>query len=176
MFSRNLGLGLFMSEKAKRNDRLARYYGELIGPAEANRRRAAGAQYIVRVNSNQYIDGEGYPQQHGRYANDGGRKNNAHIGTSINKCESTGTHWVSILARKSIKAGHEVYVPYGRNYPRSWRNETKPEISTNSPEIYNVEYNSNGKDKDKRPILDSGATHSVTPYTNQLINKTNGNI
>ena len=39
-----------------------------------------------------------------------------------------------------------------------------------------MEYNSNDKDKDKRPILDSGSTHSVTPYINQLINKNNGNF
>ena len=38
------------------------------------------------------------------------------------------------------------------------------------PEINNIEYDSNGKDKDKRPILDTGASHCITPYINDLIN------
>ena len=123
------GLGLFMREKAKKNDRLARYYGELIGPEEADRRKAAGAQYIVRANSKQYIDAQGYPQQRGCYANDGGPRNNARIATTVNKCATTGECWVSVLARKGIKPDGEVYVPYGVGYNRPWRRAASPAMA-----------------------------------------------
>ena len=115
------GMGLFMCERAKKGERIARYYGELIGPEETKRRRETGAQYILRASSKQFLDAEAYIHQRGRYANDGGRKNNARISTVVNKCPVTGLHWVSILARKTILPGQEVYVPYGRDFKRPWR-------------------------------------------------------
>ena len=41
---------------------------------------------------------------------------------------------------------------------------------THVHEANNVEYDENGKDKDRRPILDSGASHCITPYISDLIN------
>ena len=120
------GDGLFVREKAKKDDRIARYYGELIGPEEAARRRANGAQYLVEANSKQWIDAAEFKQQQGCYANDGGKANNARISTKVNRCGVTGVHWVSVLARKSIKAEGEVFVPYGSDFKRPWRTKTTP--------------------------------------------------
>ena len=114
-------MGLFTCERVKKDERIARYYGELIGPEETARRRAAGAQYIVRANSKQFLDAEAYVRQRGRYANDGGVLNNARISTTVNTCPVTGMHWVSILTRRTIQPGREIYVPYGRDFKRSWR-------------------------------------------------------
>ena len=50
-----------------------------VGPEEAAARKAAGAQYIVRANAKQFLDAEAHPDQRGRYANDGGKQNNARI-------------------------------------------------------------------------------------------------
>ena len=52
----DIGKGLFLCEKTKAKDHISRYYGELIDATEASRRVAAGSQYIVTTNSNQYID------------------------------------------------------------------------------------------------------------------------
>ena len=123
------GTGLFMAEKAKKNERIARYYGELIGPEEAEKRQAAGAQYIVRANAKQYLDAECYPNQRGRYANDGGARNNARISTTLNVCAITGLHWVSILARRAIPSGAEVLVPYGRSFRRAWKSSAPPAMA-----------------------------------------------
>ena len=116
-------MGLFMVEKARPGERIARYYGELIDAVETARRRANGAQYIVRINSNQFIDAGNHKNQRGCYANDGGRDNNAKIsvGPTPNRCPVTGEYWVSITAKRAIKAGAEVFVPYGRDYKRPWR-------------------------------------------------------
>ena len=57
-------------------------------------------------------------QRRGYYTNDGGKKNNAKIATTVNKCDITGEHWVSIIAKKTIKPNAEVHVPYGRNFAR----------------------------------------------------------
>jgi hypothetical protein len=127
----NAGKGLFMRERAKPKDRIARYYGELIGPAEATARIAAGAQYIVQANSKQFIDAARYMCQRGCYANDGGKKNNAKIATTVNRCDVTGEYWVSIIAKKTIKTTAEVYVPYGRSFARPWRKEAAPAMACN---------------------------------------------
>ena len=42
--------------------------------------------------------------------------------------------------------------------------------STCHPEVNQIEYDVHGKDKDKRPILDSGASHCITPYLSDLTN------
>ena len=123
------GLGLFMLETAKAGERVARYYGELLGPKEAAIRKAAGSQYILRANSKQFIDAAAHPDQRGRYANDGGKNNNARIATTVNTCPITGMHWVSITARKRIRAGDEVLVPYGRSFERPWRAKAAPAMA-----------------------------------------------
>ena len=115
------GNGLYTKEKAVKGDRVARYYGELIDAAEANKRKEAGAQYIVRVNSQQFLDAEHFPAQRGRYANDGGVRNNAKIATKLNQCPITKAYWVSIIAKRTIQPEHEVYVSYGRSFARAWK-------------------------------------------------------
>ena len=113
-------MGLFMCERARKDDRIARYYGELIGPEEAGKRRAAGAQYIMQANAQQFLDAAAYKNQRGCYANDGGTRNNARLSKTVNTCPVTGMHWVSILARKTIQPTREVCVPYGRDFKRPW--------------------------------------------------------
>ena len=43
------------------------------------------------------------------------------------------------------------------------------------PEVNQIEYDIHGKDKDRRPILDSGASHCITPFVNDLTNTTTRN-
>ena len=114
------GDGLYLRERAKSGERIARYYGELIDADEAERRAKAGAQYIVQANARQFIDARHYPEQRGRYANDGGPNNNAKIATKVNRCPDTGEYWVSILAKRTIQPDSEVYVPYGHKFRRAW--------------------------------------------------------
>ena len=45
----------------------------------------------------------------------------------------------------------------------------------NQIESNQIQYDSNGKDKDKRPILDTGASHCITPFTNDLVKINTGN-
>ena len=123
------GDGLFVKEKAKKGERIARYYGELIDAEEAEKRIKAGAQYIVQANAKEFIDAQDYPQQRGRYANDGGIRNNAKIATKINKCPDTGEYWVSILAKKTIQPNSEVYVPYGHKFRRAWAQTPLPAMA-----------------------------------------------
>ena len=112
------GNGLWMCEKAKKGDRIARYYGELIGPEEAMLRKRAGAQYILRVNANQYLDGETFKNQQGCYANDGGPgtgRNHVKLAQGTpNRCPITGVHWVSITTKRTIGDGEKVFVSYGK--------------------------------------------------------------
>ena len=46
-----VGMDLFMLEKVKKNERVSRYYRELIGPTELEVRKSHGTEYIVRVNT-----------------------------------------------------------------------------------------------------------------------------
>ena len=56
------------------------------------------------------------------------------LATTINTCASTGLHWVSVLARKTIPAASEVYVPYGKAFPRPWRKaNTTPAMMIAAP-------------------------------------------
>ena len=92
-----------MRERACKDDRVARYYGELIGPQEAARRVAAGTRYIVQANARHFLDAEAVKNQRGCYANDNGPKNNAHIATKINTCPDTGMSWVSVTSTRKLR-------------------------------------------------------------------------
>ena len=50
------------------------------------------------------------------------------------------------------------------------------ETDSEDSEINTLIYDKSGKDKDRRPLLDSGATHHVTPYQQLLHNRQNTNI
>ena len=122
------GLGLFLLETAHKNDRVAKYSGELISKEEAHRRHKNGNCYIMQINKRQALDASKDPQFKGKRINSGGReawRNNARIrcNGSYQICPTTGRKWVSIKADKTIPPYSEIFMPYGTSW--KWQSPQK---------------------------------------------------
>ncbi|MFP5471346.1 MAG: SET domain-containing protein [Bacteroidia bacterium] len=111
------GKGLFTLENISKGELVVEYKGEIITDKEANRRAANDDAYgyMFYINKKHCIDAYYTPQHKARYANDAdglGRtknlKNNSVYEIVGKKC--------FIKATKSIKAGEEIFVSYGKEY------------------------------------------------------------
>ena len=109
------GMGLFMCERARKGERIARYTGEIITTEEAQRRTS---QYILKVNASTAIDAEADMMCAGRWINTCKGKNNAKPNAlgRLTKHQPTGKWYVSIEATKTIKPGEEIFMPYGKSF------------------------------------------------------------
>ena len=125
------GLGLFMTERAIAGDRIAVYGGDIISADEL---AATDSNYIVFVNSKQYLDGKRIiPGHKGRYINYGGSgpnsKNNAKL--RISRCaywnDKADCYRVAIYATKPIEPNEEIFMPYGRGWKWPWQLKAKPQ-------------------------------------------------
>lgn len=114
------GLGLFASADFRRGDRIVRLTGPVFSHEEADRRAARtkrGDTYFLAVDEG-VMDVRGP----GQYANDAvgmarvpGCRNNSRFVQ-----EEDG---VWLVATGTIRAGEEVFVPYGRSYWSAKREE-----------------------------------------------------
>ena len=109
------GLGLFMLEKAKAEDRVAIYSGILLTKEQAD---CSTSKYIVKIGK-YYLDGECTSQAVGRYVNYAlANKANARLraGTKPTWDPLRRRWWISIRAKKTIKPNEEIKIPYGQAY------------------------------------------------------------
>ena len=115
------GLGLFMQETAKRNDRVAIYSGDLLTKEDAEK---STSKYIMQVGPH-YLDGEKVHHAVGRYINYApAARANARIRARSKPMwdEQKQRWWVSIKATKTMRPNEEITIPYGQAYrglPRS---------------------------------------------------------
>ena len=117
------GMGLFLTEPARKGERLARYSGDPLTAAEAARSQS---RYLLKVNRNLVLDASSPTHMCARYINDGphsARPSNARFakGHRAYKDKQTGRLCVSVFASKSINAGSgsnavEIFTYYGRSY------------------------------------------------------------
>ena len=104
-----------MLEKAKAEERVAIYSGELLTKEQADR---SSSKYIVKVGK-YYLDGRCTTHAVGRYANYApADKANARLraGTKPTWDPIKRRWWISIRAKKTIKPGDEIKIPYGQAY------------------------------------------------------------
>ena len=109
------GLGLFMQETAKKNERVAIYSGDLLTKEEADR---SGSKYIMQVGP-YYLDGEKTHHAAGRYINYApSAEANARIRARSKPIwdDKKKRWWVSIKATKTILPTQEIKMPYGQAY------------------------------------------------------------
>ena len=112
------GHGLWAKKNFKRGEVVVKYDGEIITWKECERRNEAQegyGGYYMYINKKKCIDAQHTIWAHGRYANDAaglcrveGIRNNAKY--EISKGE------VFIVATRTIKAGEEIFVSYGKGY------------------------------------------------------------
>ena len=109
------GLGLFMLERAKAEERVAIYSGDLLTKEQADR---STSKYIVKVGK-YYLDGRCTSHAVGRYVNYAPAKDaNARLraGTKPTWDPIRRRWWISIRAKRPIKPGEEIRMPYGQAY------------------------------------------------------------
>jgi hypothetical protein len=109
------GLGLFMQEKARPNDRVAIYSGKLLTKEQADQ---SASKYIVQVGK-YYLDGEDTSSAVGRYVNYAPAQDaNARLraGTKPTWDERRQRWWISIRATKNIGPNEEIRMSYGQTY------------------------------------------------------------
>ena len=109
------GLGLVMQERAKRDERVAIYSGDLFTKEQAE---ASNSKYIMQIGP-YYLDGEKVHHAAGRYVNYApAAEANARIraGTKPTWDDKNKRWWVSIKATKTIKPNEEITMPYGQAY------------------------------------------------------------
>lgn len=97
------GLGLFALENIPKDTLIVEYTGEVISNDEADRR---GGKYLFEINSKWTIDGKSRTNT-ARYVNHSCRPN-AESDTIGKK--------VKYFAKRTIKAGEEITVDYGKEY------------------------------------------------------------
>ena len=105
-----------MLERVRPRERIANYSDKLLTKQE---RLASNSKYIVKVNDNEYLDGESTKHIIDRYANYATSVyTNVHfgLGTKVTWDVKKKVWWVSIFANKKIETGTEVTIPYGKTY------------------------------------------------------------
>ena len=106
------GLGLVLLEKARPEERVATYSGDLLTKEQAD---ASTSKYIVQIGK-YYLDGKNVKHAVGRYVNYAPYdKANARLraGNKPTWDPVKKTWWISIKAKKNIKPGTEITIPYG---------------------------------------------------------------
>lgn len=122
----NAGQGLYTAVKIYKDEVIAIYNGEIIGPREVQKRIEQNAdQYFITRLDGKILDSKNV-ECFAKYANDAQAlpnkhlKNNAYIGIgSRNK--------ICLIAKKNIQAGEEIFCSYGASY---WRKHKKNLIDT----------------------------------------------
>ncbi len=127
------GKGLFTDTAFKKGDKICEYEGEYVTWKECQRRCDEGelhrASYFFYINSQNCIDA--YPQfdSLARYANDA--KGFSRIKGINNNAEYQIIKKVPyIVATKSIPAGSEIFVSYGKEYWDAMKELVKDEPET----------------------------------------------
>ena len=119
------GLGLFTLEKAKPEERVAIYSGDMLTQEQAD---ASDSKYIVQVGK-YFLDGVNTMHTVGRYVNYAPyNKANARLraGTKPTWDVEKKRWWVSIRAKKNIKPDEELTMPYGQAYKGLTQQSKKP--------------------------------------------------
>ena len=124
------GMGLYVEEDVRAGEWIARYSGEPLTQAECVRR--PHSHYRLQVHKNLYLDAADKRHFEGRYINDARNsqfKTNARFaaGYTTNTCSATGLVWVRIYAKKSIKAGEEIFLNYGAAF---WKGMQQHSVQT----------------------------------------------
>src|SRR5581483_8703308 len=100
------GKGLFALSLISKGTIITRYQGEHLTKEQyALRYPEGGAQYVLQLSSNVYIDGRDV-ESFGRYANT----------NTKSKCNAIFTKTGNIKATKRIKINEEIFVYYGTEF------------------------------------------------------------
>lgn len=113
--------GLYSKQTIQKGEKICMYDGEIITTPPDD------SEYVV-FDGKHYINPVNMPECLGRYANDGGRLNNALF---VNVCTPSLTHWIKhgkltksvtyFIATKTILPDEEILVNYGYHY---WKDRT----------------------------------------------------
>jgi len=126
------GRGLFLKEKAKHGEPIARYSGKLMSRAEA---MASKSKYIVQVSKDKFLCADGEEEWEGKMANcarKAKRVCNARFQANgkINYCEVSNRYWIKIYAVGEIEAGDEVLPDYNKEF---WQDEDGTSVEASLP-------------------------------------------
>ena len=163
----NAGLGLFLLEDAKRNDRVAVYSGEVMTRAQKD---ASNSRYIFEVNTNFYLDAADPKYEVGRFINAGGDPGhpiNVTFGSrrtaTLNR--KTDHYWVSITAKHNIKAGTELLLGYRSAY--QWNRGERQ--SSAQPAM--LQLPASEQRDEAKPVVKERRTNNITGQTSTNNNK-----
>ena len=112
----NTGQGLYTTKTIKKGQKVASYGGSVVSQNAYNQNPSG---YGIHLNNNQVLDGKSTQSGLGRYANTCKTANKRLGQCKGQNAKLTVNHrnqTASIKATKKIKAGEEVYVPYGNNF------------------------------------------------------------
>jgi hypothetical protein len=125
------GWGLFAARDYRPNEFIIEYAGEIIDLIEKlNRYPNSSAQYVVGCTRNIFIDAvDPSLSSDARYINSAGKSNNAQIKIS----HAAGKCTANVRAKKRIRAGDEIFMPYGSSF-RLPNNTHPPRRQTSPPQ------------------------------------------
>lgn len=125
------GLGLFATRDYKQNEFIIEYCGEAIDLKEKVRRYPHNtAQYVVGCTRNLFIDAvDPALSSDARYINSAGKYNNAQVKIS----HLAGTCTANVRAKKHIRAGDEIFMPYGTSFHLPAHAQSHPIRRTSPP-------------------------------------------
>jgi hypothetical protein len=109
------GHGLYTTRDIKNNSKIASYTGDILTKEQLQQRypgNTLGA-YTLMQHGNKYVDARSTQTAVGRYANACDKP-----GSRV-RCNAKLTKAATLKSVKKIKAGDEVFVPYGRDYWKS---------------------------------------------------------
>lgn len=109
------GMGLFTAISLQRGESIAVFHGEQLSAAEASRRAAAGADaYFVTLLDGSILDSM-HTECFAKYANDVEGPGNSRLRNNA-VITLDDEDRPCIVATRSIKAGGEIHVGYGKAY------------------------------------------------------------
>ena len=112
----NTGQGLYTTKTIKRGQKVASYGGNVVSQNAYNQNPSG---YGIHLNNNQVLDGKSTQSGLGRYANTckpANKRQGQCKGQNAKLSVNHRNQSASLKATKKIKAGEEVYVPYGNNF------------------------------------------------------------